>query len=84
MGANSLEELKIKVDKFLQVIWKSGLQVNPDKCIFGATRVKFLGFIVDEDFRSLDEKIIDKLTEKIDKIINQVVKAINVSEDPHT
>ena len=84
MGANSLEELKIKVDKFLQVIWKSGLQVNPDKCIFGATRVKFLGFIVDEDFRSLDEKIIDKLTEKIDKIINQVVNAINVSEDPHT
>ena len=84
MGANSLEELKIKVDKFLQVIWKSGLQVNPDKCIFGVTRVKFLGFIVDEDFRSLDEKIIDKLTEKIDKIINQVVNAINVSEDPHT
>ena len=81
MGTNSLEELKIKVDKFLQVIWKSGLQVNPDKCIFGATRAKFLGFIVDQDFRSLDDKIIDKLTEKIDKIINQV---INVSEDPHT
>lgn len=50
VGADTLEELKEKVDRLLWVIYNNGLQVNQTKCVFGATKVKFLGFIVDQDY----------------------------------
>jgi len=82
IGADSLEELKIKVDELFELIYQSGLEVQPRKCVFGAQKVKFLGFIADEDGLSLDEKIISRIQTKVEDTINQVINNHNKDDDP--
>ncbi|CAG4931717.1 unnamed protein product [Colias eurytheme] len=44
--AKTKEELRKTVDKVIEILKKSGFKLNKDKCIFEATKIKFLGHII--------------------------------------
>jgi hypothetical protein len=46
IGANSLEELKKRVRKVLELTRKSGMKLKLTKCVLGQTQVKALGSII--------------------------------------
>lgn len=44
--AKSREELRKTVGAVIEILKQSGFKLNKNKCIFEATRIKFLGHIV--------------------------------------
>ena len=49
IASASLEEHWDHLQQFLSILSKNGLQLNPAKCVFAATSLKFLGHRVDAD-----------------------------------
>ena len=47
--ASSLEELEVRTIKVLDRLRKFKLKVDPAKCVFGATEIKHLGFLISEN-----------------------------------
>jgi hypothetical protein len=49
VASRTLEEHMEHLSQFFQVLQDNGLVINPGKCIFASTSVKFLGHMVDEN-----------------------------------
>ena len=47
IASMKVEEHQLHLKSFFQVLQENGLVINPAKCVFGATSLKFLGHIVD-------------------------------------
>ncbi|UYV63748.1 hypothetical protein LAZ67_2005487, partial [Cordylochernes scorpioides] len=45
----TFEEHLERLSKVLSCLQQAGLTINPDKCLFGSTRIKILGHVVDKD-----------------------------------
>lgn len=52
--AETLEELTAKTKEVLQLLRVNGLHVKPEKCVFNATKLEFLGFVVSGDGIEMD------------------------------
>ena len=48
IASRTLEEHMDHLSQFFQVLQDNGLTINPGKCTFAATQVKFLGHMVSE------------------------------------
>ena len=53
--SNFLEEHKKRIENLFLRIQKSGLKVNPDKCKFLVSELKFLGHIINDKGIKTDE-----------------------------
>ncbi|UYV83065.1 hypothetical protein LAZ67_22002076, partial [Cordylochernes scorpioides] len=47
--SDTFEEHLERLSKVLSCLQQAGLTINPDKCLFGSTRIKILGHVVDKD-----------------------------------
>jgi len=47
IASRTMEEHQLHLRDFFQVLQDNGLVINPSKCVFGATSLKFLGHMVD-------------------------------------
>ncbi|UYV80572.1 hypothetical protein LAZ67_19000747, partial [Cordylochernes scorpioides] len=47
--SDTFEEHLERLSKVLSCFQQAGLTINPDKCLFGSTRIKILGHVVDKD-----------------------------------
>jgi cleavage and polyadenylation specificity factor subunit 1 len=48
IASRTLEEHLVHLGEFFQVLQTNGLTINPAKCVFAATALKFLGHLVNE------------------------------------
>lgn len=57
MGSTE-KELASRLWAVLQRLWDTGIWAKGDKCVFGACRIEFLGFVIDnKGIRPSDNKI---------------------------
>ncbi|UYV81352.1 hypothetical protein LAZ67_20000902, partial [Cordylochernes scorpioides] len=47
--SDTFEEHLERLSKVLSCLQQAGLTINPDKCLFGSTRIKILGHVADKD-----------------------------------
>ncbi|UYV72850.1 hypothetical protein LAZ67_10000987, partial [Cordylochernes scorpioides] len=47
--SDTFEEHLERLSKVLSCLQQAGLTINPDKCLFGSTKIKILGHVVDKD-----------------------------------
>ena len=62
MYGESFEEHNIGVDHVLDSLSTAGLTLNPDKCIFGAWDIKFLGHRLDVEGNRPDPKKMEAIS----------------------
>ncbi len=48
IASRTLEEHLLHLQQFFQVLQENGLTINPAKCVFAVSSLKFLGHMVDE------------------------------------
>ncbi|XP_058816193.1 uncharacterized protein LOC131679480 [Topomyia yanbarensis] len=56
MFADSLDQLRKTVSRVLRILRANNLTVNPDKCQFDKSRIKWLGHELDENGFNIDEE----------------------------
>ena len=59
--SNTLGDHKIRLEKLFNRIQKSGLKINPDKCNFLVSELKFLGHIINDKGIKTDNSKIDSI-----------------------
>ena len=70
---NSVEQVKERTHRCLDRLAQADLFVKLKKCLFEATRVPFLGFIVDQEGIHIDPKRVDTIMEwKVPRSVREV------------
>ena len=64
-GAENVTELLRNLKQIIDCVRKLGLKLSPEKCIFGTTKIKFLGNILTPAGIQPESKKIDKFLSKM-------------------
>lgn len=74
VAAPTLPLLKERVEALMDVLYEAGVAIEPNKCVFGATKVSFLGVMLDGNGKSIGEEIINKIKSKVQRVILSILE----------
>ena len=60
-GGSTIQECFKETNELIEELNLHGLPINPDKCYFGMKRVKFLGYQIEKDGRSIPTQAMEKI-----------------------